>query len=532
MVDECRFPEPDELLIPSHRECKSDQRAAQGTADTARLREAWPQPVSSKRKLASVAAYRNDMSFRTVEQHVCLVCGTQHCTADVTPVKSADGQTVTLIAQVLSANSDAKSPLHGLVQPPLQQLRDLPVDSGAFAADGQSFAMCNTCLGKIKHGKLPAWALANGLWIGPVPPELQDLTLPERLLICPVRIKIYVVKLRAVVGPGSEYRARKGQTIAFPQNTPAFFKALPAPLSSLPDALKVMRHPRLSYFLHSSFVALQVLVVSPKNPERPNDKRHMQMFRVRRSRVRGALQWLARNNPLFADIPIDDEALNCLPEDDVPDVLLDSVVQTTDEQGDDKQGSGYAAHPEEAGAAAADADMDIEEAGAIPMPPSGVIDADGGTVSLLSRVSAVTDSYRHRMRVQLGDEPVNSIRNPSFWLLGLPWLFPYGIGAPEASNRTVPLSLEQWAKRALLLPDQRFCTDPSFIFVAANLIQRKHVAQGTRFVMQTPSFQRTADAVRRVTADKVTNLRGRRGHCSQLQDRARRRTGAAHLPVW
>jgi len=183
-----------------------------------------------------------------------------------------------------------------------------------------------------------------------VPPELQDLRLPERLLICPVRIKIYVVKLRAVVGPDSEYRARKGQTIAFPQNTPAFFKALPAPLSSLPDALKV-------------------LVVSPKNPERPNDKRHMQMFRVRRSRVRAALQWLARNNPLFADIPIDEEALNCLPEDDVPDVLLASVVQTTDEQGDDKQGSGYAAHPEQAGAAAADANMDIEEAGAFPCRP-------------------------------------------------------------------------------------------------------------------------------------------------------------------
>jgi len=130
------------------RASRSTQRATQGATDTTRLREAWPQAVPFERKLASVAAYRNDMSFRTVEQHVCLVCGTQHCTADGTPIKCADGQTVTLIAQVLSANSNAKAPLHGLVQPPLQQLRDLPVDSGAFAADGQSFAMCNNLPGQ------------------------------------------------------------------------------------------------------------------------------------------------------------------------------------------------------------------------------------------------------------------------------------------------------------------------------------------------------------------------------------------------
>src|SRR6185436_11204909 len=138
--------------------------------------------------------------------------------------------------------------------------------SGAFTPDGQSFTVCQTCLRKLKSGKLPPWALANGLWIGPEPPELQGLTLPERLLICPVRIKIYVVKLRAVVGPGSEYHASKGQTIAFPQNTPAFFKALPAPLSSLPDALKVSFTRCQSMDAHNlySWLLLQVLVVSPR----------------------------------------------------------------------------------------------------------------------------------------------------------------------------------------------------------------------------------------------------------------------------
>jgi hypothetical protein len=109
------------------RASRSTQRATQGATDTTRLREAWPQPVPFERKLASVAAYRNDMSFRTVEQHVCLVLGTQHCTADGTPIKCADGQTVTLIARVLSANSNAKAPLHGRCSTSTRRSKARPV---------------------------------------------------------------------------------------------------------------------------------------------------------------------------------------------------------------------------------------------------------------------------------------------------------------------------------------------------------------------------------------------------------------------
>ncbi|KAF8185392.1 hypothetical protein BJ912DRAFT_828050, partial [Pholiota molesta] len=43
--------------------------------------------------------------------------------------------------------------------------------------------ICNECRVQLKNNRLPKFALANGMWIGEVPPELSNLTLPERMLI-------------------------------------------------------------------------------------------------------------------------------------------------------------------------------------------------------------------------------------------------------------------------------------------------------------------------------------------------------------
>jgi len=47
---------------------------------------------------------------------------------------------------------------------------------------GQTAKFCSSCHVPLKRGELPLLALANGLHVGDLPKELQDLTFVERLL--------------------------------------------------------------------------------------------------------------------------------------------------------------------------------------------------------------------------------------------------------------------------------------------------------------------------------------------------------------
>ena len=218
---------------------------------------------------------------------------------------------------------------------------------------------------------------------------------------------------------------------------------------------------------------------------------------MRRSRVQAALEWLSANNPLYADIMLDKAALDSLPEDDIPDSVWDSVVSSADMKGEAKQGSSYVPPP------VSDENKALEES-EVPMLSSGVIDIDAESVSMLTRAETVRNSFKPEyLRVPHDPEPTNTTRNPNFWLLGFPWLFPWGIGAPDDPDRSFPLSLELFVRRALELQDDRFRCDPAFMFVAANLIQRYHVCLQTKLVMQTASFKRSAEMLRALTSAKV-----------------------------
>ena len=55
--------------------------------------------------------------------------------------------------------------------------------------------MCKECTWAIKRNTIPRHTLANNLWLGDVPHELEMLTLPEQMLIARHFPQCYVVKL-------------------------------------------------------------------------------------------------------------------------------------------------------------------------------------------------------------------------------------------------------------------------------------------------------------------------------------------------
>lgn len=65
----------------------------------------------------------------------------------------------------------------------------------------------------------PRFSLANDLWIGPMPMDLRNLTLPEQLLISQVFTRVYIVKLYPRKGYGGDpstlQNALRGRDVRF-----------------------------------------------------------------------------------------------------------------------------------------------------------------------------------------------------------------------------------------------------------------------------------------------------------------------------
>ena len=53
--------------------------------------------------------------------------------------------------------------------------------------DSDLDSICQTCYKSVLKGKMPLLALANGKWIGKIPPQLLDLSFAEQLLVARVR---------------------------------------------------------------------------------------------------------------------------------------------------------------------------------------------------------------------------------------------------------------------------------------------------------------------------------------------------------
>jgi hypothetical protein len=71
--------------------------------------------------------------------------------------------------------------------------------------------LCNTSL---EDGEIPLAALANYRWLGPVPPELQDLTFMEERVIAQATSVAVILRLQK--RDPSSYEGLKGHAILLP----------------------------------------------------------------------------------------------------------------------------------------------------------------------------------------------------------------------------------------------------------------------------------------------------------------------------
>lgn len=197
------------------------------------------------------------------------------------------------------------------------------------------FKICVECETSLHSDKTPKLSLANNMWIGDVPRELKGLTLPERILIAKYYPAAYIIKLLP-----KKKGANKWDTMQMHnglRGNVSTYKLDPKQVISMVDGIN---YPPTAKILSAT---IGVTFIGPKGlPE----KTMPEMFRVRRRRVREALQWLKNNNPLYANIEISEENLLGLPEDGVPPEISLVAKYSSDIMSAEKEGAGYV--PEDA----------------------------------------------------------------------------------------------------------------------------------------------------------------------------------------
>ncbi|CAF1120706.1 unnamed protein product [Didymodactylos carnosus] len=205
---------------------------------------------------------------------------------------------------------------------------------------------------------IPKFSVANKMWIGTIPEEPEDLTIPEQKLIALYRHNSCVIKLQTPFHDTSAAQgALKGNVISFPQNVSNTATTLPLSLAYLCDTIKII-------FVGS---------------KRPKPEHLKKVLTVRRKKFFDSLTWLKSNNELYKYITIDMKNINELPENDVPQPLLDTMHYTTEQEAANSEREDYVVDPLSADSVQLEQpNINVDD---VPFSASALVDVNATNVS-------------------------------------------------------------------------------------------------------------------------------------------------------
>lgn len=141
-----------------------------------------PRPPSDKLLHKIITGFCKDSAPSEFEEAGCAVCG------QLTPL--------TRLKNITDLDCDL-SILHGMGVTRKERFNSLcPIEEvPGPVIDNACTQVCISCEEHIANGTVPINALANGLWLGPVPPQLTNLTFGECMLIARVKHNTCLVRV-------------------------------------------------------------------------------------------------------------------------------------------------------------------------------------------------------------------------------------------------------------------------------------------------------------------------------------------------
>ncbi|KIJ13524.1 hypothetical protein PAXINDRAFT_13640 [Paxillus involutus ATCC 200175] len=404
-------------------------------------------------------------------------------------------------------------------------------------------SICHSCSEELKKvtDKLPRYSLANKLWIGCVPWQLQVLTFPEQLLIALLYPRVYVFKLfpkrqGGVWDTSMLQRAMRRNVSTYDLNMEGITSMVEGRLMPRPPAL-------LASLISVTFIALGEL---PKNWIHST-------FRVCCRVVFEALQWLKEHNAkYYGNIEISVSRIESLPEDDVPQEITSIIRQSDDVGIVDQESEGYVPVDDNEGiptgpgtgsspvhndptTASEDVEPDV-----VPLQVSGTIDTDMSTMTASELMAwGLSNLWKEGREggyaVRHGRHPVNDFgqphqneqseageaeqNQPNFFEKAYPCLFPYGEGGIEG-QREVPVDFGDHVRWALRHHDHRFRKHKTFPFVTFGIQQRRQVLASARLQMQRKTFEKDAHLLSTITVEKLQRAQEQEANGLPISDPA------------
>ncbi|KAJ7911941.1 hypothetical protein B0H13DRAFT_1875287 [Mycena leptocephala] len=177
----------------------------------ARLRKEWPQVVPPHLKRKLLADFKFQISSENLATFVCGSC-MENCREDQKVSASFEDFDINLLnrpdefvdiraEENMSVDSeadentaadpnpwlDSQCPEPPMPMPDNSPYNELLIDPSSLETDPQSLeptlALCRKCRSDLKAGRVPALSMANRNYLGPVPAELQNLTVVEEAMI-------------------------------------------------------------------------------------------------------------------------------------------------------------------------------------------------------------------------------------------------------------------------------------------------------------------------------------------------------------
>ncbi|THG93643.1 hypothetical protein EW026_g7647 [Hermanssonia centrifuga] len=394
-----------------------------------------------------------------------------------------------------------------------------------------SLNVCSDCMKSLKSSNEapPSLSLANNLWIGRVPWELQVLTVPEQLLIALVYPRVFVFKLYP---KDKDFRPNQASLQSGMRGNVSTFEQDIEGIAHMVDGrLMPRRMEILSSIITVTYIGKGTLAKHSLHST----------FRVRRGAIRAALHWLKVNNTrYYGHIQIDEETLRTIPEDDVPDEIVNVIRQNMDGGLVDEENGGYvpddnsgAPNGEQANPTPdvpANDDTSVEDEDdpdVIPLQVSGSVDTDltkmsSSELMMWGLANLWKDGGEGGYSVRHGRQPVRDFaprtavdatdtdddQPPSlnYFERAFPCLFPYGCGGIEAEC-IVPLDFSTHVKWALQYHDRRFRKHQTFPFVAFGIKQKRQALSHACIQMSRRDFERDAPLMSSLTVERLEKAR-------------------------
>ncbi|KAH7877450.1 uncharacterized protein C8R40DRAFT_1039794, partial [Lentinula edodes] len=256
--------------------------------------------------------------------------------------------------------------------------------------------ICNSCRSAVRTGKVPRFALCNGLWLGQVPPELKNLTFYERILVSRVRHSKCFVRVQRGGSNGNGHSKLVSNVIAFENPTPKIYNILPPPRKDIEEVLAIM-------FSGSG------------SPTDDDYKRALLL--VRRNVVADAIHWCILNHCDYNDVLFSPDNLQGYAEDS-PIVSIEFF-----EKHSNRNAEGVSVHD--------DLDDDGIEGGDCVFTVHGIVGEDLQHMSSeAQKAQAIKhlDAGRKFLRMSHAQNPESLYNNPHLYPKMFPWLFPFGLG--------------------------------------------------------------------------------------------------------